>query len=92
MIVHTLDKVVNVSLFIRRGDFAHGCVSVEAGWYFVVAYEFTNNAIHGSPYVAGRIRIQGTVHMYTCTVLQTYHFYVTLCFQLQRTPLYQLKV
>ena len=56
--------VINISLFEREGDIAHGCVTVEVGWYYVAAFVYANNTFHGSPYIAGRIRLdsaQGTV-------------------------------
>lgn len=59
------DKV-NVSLFLfeREGDSAHGCVTVEAGWYYVAAFMYANNTFYGLLYIPGIIyldRAQGTV-------------------------------
>ena len=65
VIIHTLDKVINFSLFERRGDSAHGCTTVEAGPYYGVAFGYTNNAIHGRPYKAGKIVVEGTLYTYT---------------------------
>ena len=68
VIVHTLDEVINVSLFERRGDSAYGCTTVEAGPYYGVAFSYTNNAMHGRPYKAGKIVVKaqkGTLYTYT---------------------------
>ncbi len=79
VIVHTHDKVINVSLFEGNGHSAHGCVTVEPGLYFVVAFGYANNTILGRPYVAGRMhldRAQGTV----CIPALSDKYYVTCVF------------
>ena len=65
VVVHTLDEVVNASLFERHGDRAEGCIVVDSpDWYYVVVLAYTNETIHERPYVAGKIPLlsmQGTV-------------------------------
>lgn len=75
MIIHTLDKMVSVSVFERRGDSAEGCSTVEAVAFYAVAFGYVNNAIDGCPYKAGKIHVvvKGTLCIILCNVSLIHH-------------------
>ena len=58
VMVHTINEVISSSLFERSGDSAEGRIVVEPGWYYVVAFAYTNSTIHGYPYKAGRTLLE----------------------------------